>query len=114
VVHVALGSHANEFRVGDLEMDLRPQCYDPAGAGILRAALPRVLDRTGDGRRVATRLVRVTSSSPTWMRFPGAWGEANVFHAGGRNFFSGLGPRGPAFHDVWRDPLGTLARWPAG
>ncbi|HZB23474.1 MAG TPA: hypothetical protein VE444_06470 [Gaiellaceae bacterium] len=114
VVHVALGSHANEFRVGELDMDLRPQCYDPAGAGILRAALPRVLDRTGDGRRVATRLVRVTSSSPTWMRFPGAWGEANVFHAGGRNFFSGLGPRGPAFHDVWRDPLGTLARWPVG
>ena len=124
VVRVALGSHANELRVGDLDMDLRPQCYDAAGAGILRAALPRVLDRTGNGtsssiisalgRRVATRLVRVTASSPSWMRFPGAWGEANVFHAGGRSFLAGLGPRGPAFHDVWRDPLGTLARWPAG
>lgn len=114
VVHVALGSHANEFRAGDLDMDLRPQCYDQAGAGLLRAALPRVLDRTGNGRRVATRLVRVTASSPSWMGFPGAWGEANVFHAGGRNFVSGRGPRGPAFHDVWRDPLGTLARWPAG
>lgn len=113
-VHVALGSHANSFRVGDLSMDLRPQCYDPVGAGILRAALPRVLDRTGRGRRVATRLVRVTATSPSWMRFPGAWGEANVFHAGARNFAAGLGPRGPAFHDVWSDPLGTIARWPAG
>jgi hypothetical protein len=114
VVYVALGSHANYFRRGDQLMDLRPQCYDPTGAGILRAALPRVLDRMGSGRRVPTRIVRVTASSPSWMRFPGAWGETSLFHAGTDTFTYGTGPAGPAFHDVWIDPIGTLARWPAG
>lgn len=114
LVYVALGSHANYFRGGDQPMDLRPQCYDPAGAGILRAALPRVLDRMGNGRRIPTRLVRVTASSPTWMRFAGAWGETSLFHAGEQTFTYGTGPAGPASHDVWIDPIGTLARWPAG
>jgi hypothetical protein len=117
IVYPGLGSHANLFRAGVLPFDLRPQCYEPAGAAILRAVLPLVVERTGGGVRLGparTRIVRVTASSPSWMRYPGAWGEENLFHAGGRTFAAGAAPVGPAFHAVWSDPVRTLRRWPSG
>lgn len=117
VVYVGLGSHANTFLRTTHPMDLRPQCYAPAGAALLRAALPQVLERTGNGERLGrgtTRLVRVTAGSPAWMRFPGAWGEANLFHVGERTFVSGPAPLGPAFHSVWANPVGTVLGWPKG
>jgi hypothetical protein len=120
VVHVAFGSHANSFRARPWPLDLRPGCYDQTGAALLRAALPVVLDFMGDGRRFGprrsgtpTKIVRVTASTPAWMAYPGWWGEQNVFHVGGQNFF-GDAPRGPAHHALWRNPVGTPLGWSAG
>jgi hypothetical protein len=121
MVHVALGSHAGSFRARPWPVDLRRDCYDPVGAGLLRAALPQVLDFMGDGRRFGppgagtrTRIVRVSASSPSWMVYPGLWGEANVFHVGGRNYDGGDPPRGPARHALWRDPVRVVLGWRRG
>jgi hypothetical protein len=121
VVHVALGSHAGSFHAGDWPIDLRPECYPPTGAALLRAALLAVLDRMGAGRRFGppgsgrtTRIVRVTATSPGWMTFPGFWGGDNVFHIGGRNFDGGDPPLGPALHAQWRDPVAVPLSWAAG
>jgi hypothetical protein len=118
VAYVAFGSHANYYAAGDQPLDLRRQCYDPVGAAILRADLGGVvLDRLGGGRRLARLpLVPLTPRPPAWLAFPGAWGEANLFHApdpvGTR--VAGAGPLGPRFHALWRDPVGTVLRWPSG
>jgi hypothetical protein len=121
VVHVALGSHAGSFHAGPWPIDLRPECYLPAGAALLRAALPEVLDYMGEGRRLGppgsgrtTRIVRVTATSPSWMAFPGLWGEENFFHIGGRLLDGGDPPRGPALHAQWRNPVGVPLGWAVG
>jgi hypothetical protein len=118
VAYVALGSHANYYAPGDQPLDLRPQCYDPVGAAILRADLGGVvLDRLGGGRRLARLpVVPLTPPAPAWLAFPGAWGEANLFHAPDpvNTRVAGAGPAGPRFHALWRDPIGTVLRWPAG
>jgi hypothetical protein len=118
VDYVALGSHANYYAPGDQPLDLRQQCYDPVGAAILRADLGGVvLDRLGGGRRLARLpIVTLTPRAPAWLAFPGAWGEANYFHAPDpvNTRVAGAGPAGPSFHALWRDPIGTLSRWPGG
>jgi len=117
LVYVALGSHANYYAPGDQPLDLRAQCYDPVGAAILRADLGGVvLDRTGGGRRLARLpIVPLTPRAPAWLAYPGAWGEANLFHAPDPvdTRVAGPGPLGPRFHALWRDPVGTVLRWPA-
>jgi hypothetical protein len=124
LAYVALGSHANYFSPGVQAIDLRPQCYPPVGASILRYLLGEVLEYTAAGRRFGPpspgverqNLVRITGASPQWMAFPGYWGEDNVLHApdpfGTRA--AGPGPAGPAFHALWRDPVGTVLGWPRG
>ena len=118
IAYVALGSHANYYAAGDQPLDLRAQCYDPVGAAILRADLGGVvLDRLGGGRRLARLpIVPLTPHAPAWLAFPGAWGEANYFHAPDpvNTRVAGSGPLGPRFHVLWRDPVGTILRWPAG
>jgi hypothetical protein len=53
---------------------------------------------------------------PSWVQFPGYWGEAQYFHAPAPIGTIALGnsPIGPAFHPEWTDPVGTLATWPTG
>jgi hypothetical protein len=118
VVYVALGSHANYYAAGDQPLDLRKQCYDPVGAAILRADLGGVvLDRLGGGRRLARRpIVPLTPRGPSWLFFPGAWGEANYFHAPDPvdTRVAGAAPLGPRFHALWRNPVGTVLGWPSG
>ena len=57
-----------------------------------------------------------TNTAAAWLAFPGAWGEANFFHAPDpvNTRVAGSGPLGPRFHALWRDPVGTILRWPAG
>ena len=48
------------------------------------------------------------------MRFPGAWGEDQYVVFPKASFKYGLGPPGPAFTKVWKDPLGVPLKWPRG
>jgi hypothetical protein len=122
VAYIGLGSHSHWFSAGDQLVDLA--CYDPAAAVVFRTYLGTVLDRTGAGRRLGpsgfaperTALVRVTDTSPRWMRYPGRWGETAWAH-----FPDPLGtvtygpaPEGPAFHAIWKRPIATLLEWPRG
>jgi hypothetical protein len=124
VVHVALGSHANSFSSHDLPLDLGPGCYDPVGAGLLRGFLNPPLDRYGAGVRLGPRvagvqpapIVRIADTSPSWMAFPGRWGEESLFHAPdpvGTNVY-GPAPDGPRFHRIWREPVRTPLGWRGG
>src|SRR5262249_16910751 len=83
LVFVALGSHANYFTAGPLQIDLRKQCYPELGAAILRAYLSPVLEYTGQGKPYGpsltgvtrTRIVRLSAQSPQWSAFPGLLGR---------------------------------------
>jgi hypothetical protein len=112
LVYVALGSHSHWFGPGAQPIDTR--CYPQVARAIFDVHLTEVLDWTGEGRRLVPRLVDVTTSRASWLRFPGTWGEEQWFHAPDpvNTVPYGTAPVGPAFHDLWRRPLRTLARWP--
>lgn len=124
LVFVALGSHANYFSAGPVQLDLRRQCYPELGAAVLRGYLSPVLEYTGHGKPfgpalsgvTGARIVRLTARSPQWSAFPGYWGEINIFHAPSPigTQVAGPAPRSPRFHEIWTDPLGTLRKWPRG
>ena len=65
-------------------------------------------------RAVSPRVVPVTATSPAWMRFPGTFGESQYLHFPQATFASGAGPRGPAFHELWRRPFAAPRTWPRG
>jgi hypothetical protein len=122
LVYVAAGSHANYPTPGLHEFDVR--CIPKPVLGLLQQHnLPIPVDYTAAGDAAGPRSVgeevttirHLDEEAPAWISFPGFWGEAQYF----RSPFTGtaaLGtaPVGPAFHDVWNDPLGTLATWQAG
>jgi hypothetical protein len=123
VLHVAVGSHANYFTAGTHPINLA--CIPPQAVAILRLlGLPLPVDYafagpiTGpprSGGRVMP-VEQIGHDVPTWVRFPGDWGELQYLHAPapvGTVAF-GTSPVGPAFHAEWIDPLGTLATWPTG
>jgi hypothetical protein len=60
--------------------------------------------------------VRIDDRTPGWIRVPGFRGEDGFVHApdpvNAVAFDSG--PIGPAFHEVWRAPVRTVAGHPAG
>ena len=113
LVYVAIGSHANFFSPGVHPLD--PRSSEPAFISVIRAyGLPPV-DRTGKGRVVRPRLVRVTATTPPWMAFAGAWGEDGYVHLPDDQLIrGGAGPRGPAFHEQWRAPVAEVLSWPRG
>jgi VPS62-like protein len=112
-VYVALGSHANYFTPGLHEFDRA--CLPAEVIGFfLQAGLPLPADVTAEGpAALEASVLRVTEKRPTWMRFPGFWGELEYFNApppiGTVPF--GTSPVGPAFHAVWQAPLATLEGW---
>jgi hypothetical protein len=121
IVYVARGSHANYQEQGTHTWNTA--CLPPAVLAFFTGAgLPLPADFTGDEASAgpaaldsdATAIVRVSANDPHWMAFPGTWGELQVLHADPLGTqVSGQSPVGPAQHDVWTDPLGTLAGWPA-
>lgn len=111
LVHVAFGSHANYFGPGVFAHDAR--CWPKELRDVVRAL--RLVDHTGEGLRVRPRLVRVSATMPTWMRFAGAWGEDGYVRFPNNDPVAyGLGPRGPAFHEQWRRPVSVELGWPRG
>jgi Vacuolar protein sorting-associated protein 62 len=112
-VFVALGSHANYFTVGRHRFD--PRVVEPVLISVIRQKGLEPVDRTGPGRVVRPRLVRVTATTPSWMAFAGAWGEdAYIRVPPSEPTRYGNGPPGPVFHEQWRRPVADVSGWPRG
>jgi hypothetical protein len=124
IVYVALGSHANYFEPGLHEFN--STCVPRQVHDLLQSLhLPQPADvASGDGvssgpnaaAGPVTTIHQIDDGQPSWVGFPGTWGELQYLHAPapiGTVAF-GLSPQGPAFHDVWAHPLATLAGWPVG
>jgi hypothetical protein len=121
VVHVALGSHANYFDAGTHPINV--DCIPKQAVAVLQALhLPLPVDYAFAGPTVGPPgtsdqrmpIEDIGDGTPSWVQFPGTWGELQYFHAPapiGTVAF-GTSPLGPAFHAEWTDPLGTLATWP--
>jgi hypothetical protein len=119
-VYVALGSHANYFEPGLHEFD--QTCLPPPVIALFQqAGLPLPADVAASGpaagpKRLGlepARVRKVADGSPHWVAFPGFWGELEYFNAPppiGTVAF-GTSPVGPAFHEVWCEPLATLDGW---
>lgn len=119
-VYVALGSHANYFEPGLHEFE---QACLPAQviAFFQQAGLPLPADVAAPGpvagpKRLGVQpagIATIAEGSPHWVAFPGFWGELEYFSApapiGTVPF--GTSPVGPAFHEVWQEPLATMAGW---
>ena len=124
IVHVAIGSHANYYSSGIHQINAK--CIPAAAVAILKKyALPLPFDFSFNGgavggpavaRGLVIPVVQVTAQSPSWIQFPGYWGESQYFHApppiGSVPF--GNSPVGPAFQSTWKDPLRAIASWPSG
>jgi hypothetical protein len=120
VVYVATGSHANLFAPGVHPISL--SCYPAQIRSILQQNGITPFDflivpgRTlGPG---STALERIHDNSPRWLRFPGTWGETQYIRipppVGPGTVPFGTSPTGPQDHDVWIDPLGTIADYAVG
>jgi hypothetical protein len=111
LVYVGLGSHANFFEPGAHRLD--PRFVDPALISVIEAYGARPVDHAGNGRVVRPTLVRVSSTTPSWMAFAGTWGEDGWVHfPGNEPIAAGAGPLGPAFHEQWQRPVAEVLSWP--
>jgi hypothetical protein len=121
VVHVALGSHANYFTDGTHPINV--DCIPKQAVAVLQAMhLPLPVDYAFAGPTAGPPgtsdqrmpIEDIGDGAPSWLQFPGTWGELQYFHAPAPigTVASGASPVGPAFHPEWTDPLGTLASWP--
>ena len=114
VIYVALGSHANYFGPG--QQPIATRCLPPEAAALLNQYQVTLTDNVRVGRTIANAAVApITASSPSWMTFTGAWGEAQYVQVPNQDPLAfGTSPTGPAFHDLWRRPLPTVLGWPRG
>ena len=112
LTYVALGSHANYFAPGSYPHDKR--CWPEQARIVFENYGKPLRDFAGTGRTISPRLVRVTATSPPWMSFSGAWGEDQIIFFPQATFTYGLGPTGPAFKAVWKNPIGVPLSWPKG
>jgi len=111
-VFVALGSHANYFLPGYHGLAVLPHVILPRFSGL---PIPEP-DFTSAQAAVQPAIVDVSSGAP-WLSFAGAWGDGNFVLLRRQSGFAhvriGDSPPGPAFHDIWRDPLLQFRAWPA-
>ena len=112
VVYSALGSHALYFKPGRYAQMKR--CWPQVALSVFDAYKVAVVDHVAAGRSLSPRVAAVNATSPGWMRFPGTFGEDQYLHFPQATFKSGAGPRGPAFHDLWKRPFAEPRSWPVG
>jgi hypothetical protein len=111
-IYIALGSHANYFLPGFHGLASLPHEIPTRFSGV---PLPEP-DFTSVQAPVQPSIVDVSAGAP-WLSFAGAWGDGNFVLVGSGSRFARLrvgdSPPGPAFHDIWRDPLLQFRSWPA-
>lgn len=112
VVYSALGSHALYFRPGRYLQERK--CWPDVALRIFAAYGVEIADHAARGRVLSPRVLRVTRTTPAWMRFPGRFGEEQHMHFPEATFRFGAGPHGPAFHDLWRRPFAEPREWRRG
>jgi len=124
VVYVAAGSHSNWLAPGT--HPIPEGCIPKPVFGVLQQLLlPLPQDvATGAGesagppgtRGAVSPIDKIDDGHPSWVSFPGFWGESQYFHAPAPVGTVALGtsPVGPAYHAIWADPLGTMATWSVG
>jgi len=113
LVFVANGSHANLFAAG--ARPIARQCIPAQALALLDQLHVTALDVAVPARTLGpgtAGIVRIHDNSPRWLRFPGTFGEAQWIHSPFGNIAAGAGPESPQLHDVWVDPLGTIAGYP--
>jgi len=118
MVYVATGSHANLFAPGLHPIPLG--CYPAQIRAILQQNGVTPFDFLLQPGRVlgpeTTVIEQIHENAPRWLRFPGTWGEAQYINIpapiGPGVIPFGTSPEGPQSHDVWIDPLGTIAGYP--
>jgi len=117
VVYVALGSHANYLSPGHRGVATIPHVVPPRFSGF---PLPQPDFTAAQATVRSPAVVDVSDLRPPWLSFAGAWGDGSYVLAR-QNTTSktytrlriGDSPPGPAFHDIWRDPLQQFRIWPA-
>lgn len=111
--YIALGSHANYFLPGYHGFAALPHVIRPRFSGL---PIPEP-DFTSSQAPVMPAIVDVSDGSAPWLSFAGAWGDGNFVLIRSTSGFTHLrvgdSPPGPAFHDIWRDPLLQFRTWPA-
>ena len=112
VVYSALGSHALYFRPGTYRQERR--CWPVVALRVFEAYGVAVDDHVARGRRLAPKVDPVGARAPEWMRFTGSFGETQYLHFPQQTFPYEAGPRGPAFHDLWKRPFAVPRGWPRG
>ena len=112
VVYSALGSHALYFKPGRYPEE--PRCWPKEAVAVFAAYKVPILDHVVRGGALSPRVIQVSRSSPSWMAFPGTFGEDQYMHFPQATFKFDAGPHGPAFHELWRKPFAVPQRWPPG
>ena len=115
VVYSALGSHALYFGPGRYAQAKR--CWPKEALLVFDAYKVAVVDNAGHSRRAES--CRRASSPSRRRRPPGCASAAPSARASSctsrrRPSSRARGPRGPAFHDLWRRPFAVPRGWPAG
>jgi hypothetical protein len=125
VVYVALGSHANYFSPGFHGTAGVPHLIPPRFSGIPLPEPDFTSTQTSYGPAGtapnALGVVDISSGTAPWLSFAGPWGDGAYVLLGQRtsrgtvfgHLRVGDSPIGPAFHDIWRDPLLQFRSWPA-
>jgi hypothetical protein len=118
VVYVALGSHANYLSPGHLGKAGVPHVIPSRFSGV---PLPEPDFTSTQATVKSAAIVNLSGATQPWLSFAGAWGDGSFILLGQQtkrglayvHLRVGASPPGPAFHDIWRDPLLQFRAWPA-
>jgi hypothetical protein len=123
LVYVALGSHANYLSPGFHGVAGIPHVIRPRFSGIPLYEPDFTAAQTSYGPRGSVPnqlgIVDISDGTAPWLSFAGAWGDGSyvLVRGIGKKTFThlrvGNSPPGPAFHEIWRNPVLQFQSWPA-
>ncbi len=125
VVYVALGSHANYLSPGFRGVAGVPHRIPTRFSGVPLVEPDFTSAQATYGPAGVTAdvlgIVDISDGTAPWLSFAGSWGDGAYVLLGEQtktgtryaHLRVGGSPIGPAFHDIWRDPLLQFRSWPA-